>query len=381
MIAFMGFMVPRDGYGYATIKIGEALSRAGEVKTVDMRGDDDWGVMGERAWDVIDSDVAVALCTPDWLPFIRAKRLVAYTMFEATGLPEGWVDKINRYAVACLVPSAWCRKVFVENGVRVPVRVVRWGVDPEDYWLLDRGNRNGRPYTFLWSGTPDKRKGWDVCYRAFWRAFRGSRDVRLEMHFRKVPPGAAGCDDANVIIVEGLFGRKRLRAMLQNADCFVFPSRGEGWGLPPREAAATGLPVIATDFGGLAEEIEHWAFPLRVRGMSRAEYGFWEGDIGEWAEPDEDLLVELMRWCVERRETAAAIGERSAEWMASNATWERTAAGILEEAEKCLAEFADGAEDTCPGKGRQTDAGNRLTRTADCTFQPAGRGFPNSDVR
>lgn len=37
------------------------------------------------------------------------------------------------------------------------------------------------------------------------------------------------------------------------AECFVYPSRAEGFGLPPLEAAATGLPVICSNACGMNE--------------------------------------------------------------------------------------------------------------------------------
>ena len=317
--ALAGYLKPCDGYGYGTIKIGEALRRmtGGAVELVSLEK--------VRRFEV----PVVVVCTPDWLPEIEAPRVIAHTMFEATRLPVGWVEKLNDYSDTVVVPCAWNAEVFVENGVLRPVRVARWGIDPEDYFPLDRADHDG-PYTFLWSGTPDQRKGWDVAYRAFRQAFGDRHDVRLVLHFRTLPTGVTGCDDANVEIVEGLFGRPRLREMLQAADCYVFPSRGEGWGLPPREAAATGLPAIATDFGGLAEEIEDWGIGLPIAGMSRAEYGFWTCDLGHWAEPDQQRLQELMVWCVEDRAGAAGRGARAAAWLAEHGTWERTAREILD---------------------------------------------------
>lgn len=326
-ITFMGFMMPKDGYGYGTIKIAERLASRYDLIDMTAHGGG-LGCKEERQWWL--DGKAVALCTPDWLARIdAADGLISYTMFEATKLPEGWADKINQHSDRLLVPCQWCAEMFHDNGVHVPIDVVKWGIDPEDYWPLERLH-GSRPYTFLWSGTPDLRKGYDVAYRAFYRAFGHHMGVRLVMHFRHKPPGLAGASDPNVTVVAGMFDRPVLRSMLARADAFVFPSRGEGWGSPPREAAATGLPVIATDWGGLAEEIEQWAYPLNVTGrMSPAVYGFWD-DIGEWAEPDVDHLTELMRWCYEHQSEAAAFGQQAARWLAKEATWDRTAQRLIE---------------------------------------------------
>jgi glycosyltransferase involved in cell wall biosynthesis len=151
------------------------------------------------------------------------------------------------------------------------------------------------------------------------------------MHFRELPKKITGCDDPNVEIVSGMLDTAQQRKLLQRADCYVFPSRGEGWGSPPREAAATGLPVIATNWGGLAEDIEYWAMPVQVRGMSPADYGFWDaGEIGEWAEPNTDEVVERMKWCFENQRSAANFGRNAAEWLRSYSTYDHTAKTILE---------------------------------------------------
>jgi len=44
-----------------------------------------------------------------------------------------------------------------------------------------------------------------------------------------------------------------LRALMENARCFVFPSQYEGFGLPPLEAMALGCPVAISDIAPLRE--------------------------------------------------------------------------------------------------------------------------------
>ena len=329
--AFMGFHVAADGYGYATICTTRELVKLDPtLLIIDMCAKPGkHGYVGEKRWT--RTGTVVAMCTPDWLPYIDCDDLVLLTMFEATRLPMGWTNLINERTRAVIVPCQWNANVFRDNGVAVPIHVAKLGIDPADYHPLRR-EHEGQPYTFLWSGTPDGRKGWDICYRAFWQAFADDARVRLILHFRNLPEvlhvGVQG--NANVIVSAGLLSLEAQRRVLQKADCFVFPSRGEGWGSPPREAAATALPVIATRWSGLAEEIDDWAIPLDVQGMSKANFGWdqWP-DYGEWAEPNVDQLAQLMRWCFEEPEKAHAIGAHAARWLAKHATYNRTAERIL----------------------------------------------------
>jgi hypothetical protein len=324
-------MLPTDGYGYAAIKIGAALEQlVNGVQVVDMaNGHGSLPYVGDEQWPV--EGTGVVMTVPDWWEDVKAERLVGFTMFESTQMPPERVATINRQADVCLVPSDWCAESFAEQGVRIPIEVAPWGVDTNDYFPLGREREEDHPYTFLWSGTPDLRKGWDLVYGAFIKAFGRSTQARLMLHFRSMPKGVLGFRDANVEVVTGYFDRPQLREMLQAADCFVFPSRGEGWGSPPREAAATGLPVIVTNWGGLAHEIGCWAIPLSVKRLEWAMFGLWQhGDIGHWAEPDKEELAEHMRWCFENQELAAEFGGRAAGWLATHTPWTRTACRVAE---------------------------------------------------
>lgn len=331
-LSFTRGMIGRDGYGYAARCILKALRQMQPIADLDMADTAEAGK--ELEWVI--GGRAVCMSLPDWWPFVYAEPLIGFTMHEATRLPKEWPAFINESAAACLVPCEWNRQVFVDSGVTVPVRVARFGVDPDHFWPLDRRREGWEPYTFLWHGNggSDMRKGWDVAYTAFRRAFGERKDVRLMLHFRQPLCGFPVFADENVEMVIGFLDRPAWRGLLETADVFVFPSRGEGWGLPPREAAATGLPVLVTDFGGTAEELAEWAIPIRLAGMAPAQYGpYLSGDVGEWAEADVDHLAELMRWCEEHREDAAEVGRLAAEAM-KRQTWARTARAILQTVEE-----------------------------------------------
>jgi glycosyltransferase involved in cell wall biosynthesis len=62
--------------------------------------------------------------------------------------------------------------------------------------------------------------------------------------------GGVAADAARVL---GRVSDAELRALYENALCLVFPSRYEGFGLPPLEAMTCGCPVVAAHAGAVPE--------------------------------------------------------------------------------------------------------------------------------
>ena len=320
MTVLMSHFRPLQGFGYAATQIAEAWGKIEpDLQLVDMT---DPPLEGGEWW--IGGDAAVALCTPPWYEQISSRRLLGYTMFETTRLPDEHIRSLY-YCHELIVPSNFCAEAFRNSNISLPIHVIPLGIDPQEDCAIERSH-DGKPYTFLWSGTGDWRKGWDLVYDSFWKAFQGSKDVQLILHFRQPLLGKPPFNDENVITLIGCYPYSAMRQLYKRADCFVFPSHGEGWGLPPRQAAATGLPVIATNWGGMADDIEHWGIPLGIKGLVRARVASWmEGDIGEWADPDRDELVELMRLCYSNPDEAQEVGENASKWLRTNNSWDRTA--------------------------------------------------------
>jgi glycosyltransferase involved in cell wall biosynthesis len=64
-----------------------------------------------------------------------------------------------------------------------------------------------------------------------------------------------------------------LRALYENALCLIFPSRYEGFGLPPLEAMTCGCPLVAAHAGAVPEvcgEAALWFDPLRPETLAKA---------------------------------------------------------------------------------------------------------------
>ena len=55
------------------------------------------------------------------------------------------------------------------------------------------------------------------------------------------------------LVLAGYVSDGELRALYENAQCFVYPSFYEGFGLPPLEAMHCGCPVIVSNRASLPE--------------------------------------------------------------------------------------------------------------------------------
>ena len=119
--------------------------------------------------------------------------------------------------------------------------------------------------------------------------------------------------------------RARCGICLENSNCLVAPSRGEGFGLPVAEAMLSGVPVIATIHGGHADLCSPaWCWPLDFQ-LTQASTHLSEGE-SLWAEPDADCLAARMRELFEL--SPAAIQprtERARAHVRDNFTWAQTA--------------------------------------------------------
>ncbi len=137
-------------------------------------------------------------------------------------------------------------------------------------------------------------KGWEIACFAFDQAFGDSKNHRLIIKAREGFP--LDLENENITVLEGNFSEAQLQDLYSRCHAYVFPTHGEGFGLPPREAAATGMPVLATNWGGTADDLAQWGYPIKHKLVPAWKgHAKFEG-LGKWAEPDIDHLVKQMRW-------------------------------------------------------------------------------------
>lgn len=268
-------------------------------------------------------------------------------VWETTHIHQKFQQLLDRFDYLW-VPSLWQRQVAIESGLD-PQRlaVVPEGVDPQVFQphphrpsALNRDLRQ-RPFRFLCVGKWERRKGIDLLIQAFAKAFEPQDPVELVLHAHNgyIPHfdlqesidyaarllGA----EAYRILPSHPAGRSGLVQVLQKADAFVLPTRGEAWGLPILEAMACGLPCIVTDWSGLrayAHPGNAYLIPVKnLIPVNDPQFFDPALDWGHWAEPDLDALVALMRQVYHDREAAQQRGAIARAEAASLWTWERAA--------------------------------------------------------
>jgi glycosyltransferase involved in cell wall biosynthesis len=269
-------------------------------------------------------------------------RTIGYTMFETTKPPADWVAPMN-LCRRLMVPCKQNKEAFETAGVDVPIDVVPLGVNPDWWTCIDRkAQLRKRPFTFLMAAGITYRKNPVGAAEAFVRAFHHGEDVQLILKTRANAAWGfrAWIDDLpqdeRIKVICKDSTPTEMRQWMWNADAFVFPSHGEGFGLTPLQAMATGLPTIVSDNSGMSEYCnKRYNYPIKCEEVPvppNNEGGYpdeW-GDVGNWWNPDFDRLVGCMREVYEDRRGAYKKGMSSAEWVRENWTVNHTCANILD---------------------------------------------------
>lgn len=314
------------GYGVIGAKFHDMLVQAGAQ------------VLGptEYGWDC-----AVAISLPAaWVNPRGAARpdLVWHTMFECTPLPPAWVEVLNRCGLVW-VPAQWNADLFRASGVTTPLMVSGYGVNPDVYYPVARAAHDG-PFRFrAWGAALVGRKNILTAIRAFTAAGLPEDEAELVVKVNVDMSQAVVKLDGRVlpnvrVIAEDWRYQSQIADWLRAGDCLLYLSAGEGFGLMPLEAMATGLPVILAANTGLLDYANAGnallvQCPKQVRAV---EYEKRFGGVYWQAEPDFDQTVELIRWAFYNRRAAYQVGAQAAQDVQAHWTWaqagERALAGL-----------------------------------------------------
>ena len=247
--------------------------------------------------DVIDADRASAhtpkavihFCPAHlFRPNVGSRSLnILFTMWEGPSLPSTFVKQSNR-ADAVLVPSTFNHTVWAEHGI--PSRVVPLGVseaftdfNPARIDLRDPLGRRTKRIRFMFLGARTPRKGWPILSTGWRQAFDSWAPDDVQLYIKTMHENEEGRTLKEYyqgrVLIDGRFlSDASLIDLYREADVFLFPSMGEGFGLPPLEAMASGCLAVSTDLGGLSDFIDDSSAILIPRShQTVVEYGVEDG--------------------------------------------------------------------------------------------------------
>lgn len=221
----------------------------------------------------------------------RGQHRVLFTMWETDTMPDSFKPWFSQYDQV-LVPCDFNVELFSQyhpNTTKVPL-----GVDLS-FWRPAPKPTNTK-FRFHAGGSLWMRKGLDLAVQAF-------KNLKLpdaELHIKAAPHAFDTPENCgpNIFLHREWMAAETQRDWYNQADCFVAPARGEGFGLMPLQAIAIGIPTIVSLSSG-QREFAHLAKYTVSCGKSKAE------TCGKWDEPKLGELEDAMRAAYESRHSRA----------------------------------------------------------------------------
>jgi len=321
-VNYKGDLLAPSGYSRAARAHMQALLEAGveisgtinahDRNRVDLSKHPFWaGRMKQIVEDPTEAPIRISQETPEFFDPDPTKYEIAYTVFETSRIPDvdmggdprtNWVTQLNRMSEVW-TSSSFCKRVFTDSGVTVPINVFPHPIDLKEYSprapdtdFMDADLKGKMVFlsVFQWSmrkNPLDLLTSWisefhnqeDVAlilktYSAdFASADKMVEYIRGTLRLMRVPNRVH-----NVHLLPDMVPDEDVPDLYRSCDVTVTPSYGEGFGLGAQEGQACGKPSIYTDASALPEFCVGYPVecdPVPVSGMPHIP---WYNATQDW---------------------------------------------------------------------------------------------------
>jgi glycosyltransferase involved in cell wall biosynthesis len=244
------------------------------------------------------------------------------TYLEATRAWDWWIPTMKSFD-EIWVGNQFSADAVANSGVDTPTYIFELGID--DMWTpFKRGNRGKIRFLHVDSGSPRKRA--DLVEKAFTTLFKERNDITLTLKYHdsnemsvmdlfKIEESSS----ENIIRIHKTLSQPDMVKLYHDHDILIYPTEGEGFGLIPLQALATGMPTISTS---------RWCSYEKYLGnniiestLGRTQHtGYHTGDV---ILPDFDSTVELMRNAVENFDAQCDYYYKQAPAVINEYNWQK----------------------------------------------------------
>lgn len=271
-----------------------------------------------------DCKIRITQQTPDLYQCNPLLYEIGYTVFETSRIPDwddpgtknrNWVSQLNK-CNEVWTASEFCRSVFKDSGVTVPVKVFPHPIDldlykpgPRKSLVIGNEEVNKDKMVFLSVFQWNKRKDPYSLLLAWWAEFARNPDVSLviktyakgfdnndtviEIIRRFKKECFVRNDVGNVYIFTSQLDDAKMVELYRSCDVLVTTTKGEGFGLPVQEAQACGLPCVYPRSSALTEFAYGWPVRTYAEPAHGVENGWYTVDMNWWPVDVEDLRKQL----------------------------------------------------------------------------------------
>lgn len=289
-----------NGYGYATDRMLSSLENLGH----------------EVSHNDGTAEVGFCFNQPQHWKFYGDQYKIGYHPWESTLLKPGWAELMNQ-CDEIWTPSPIIAEWYTKYaGVTVPVYVYEHGVDP--VWA-PVPRRVDDTFNFLHVGAEAARKGAREVMGGFRRAFpKNKGEVQLNMKI--ISKGWQIGSIRNINILNESISLTELVQLYHDNHAYVYPSWGEGFGLTPLQAMATGMPTIT---------VPEWApyqqflDPNLTIGSTFSRSMWPQLHPGNMLKPNEDDVIDRMRWVYNNYSEASRFAQGNVKAVTQYYNWDR----------------------------------------------------------
>lgn len=338
-----GWSNSESGYGIVNLEYSTAIQRQGVDITYGWERQEDihpdhWNKFTQEQKDLlskpyVQQKIGIIKTTPEMFYHNKSKFRIGYSMVENTKIGEKWTKWCNDMDML-FVPSEYLVDVFKDSGVSKPVCSVRQGIDSRKFPYVDRPiKKDYEKFIFGSIGYQDERKNWKDLVQAFSSEF--DKNEPVELWIKNTNPYWVNTylSDSRIRLIHRMYTFEEIQKLYSLFDCFVFPSHAEGSGLPPREAMATGLPTILTNWSGMTEiALPDISFPVQPVSIDYPDPRGVE-QPGFQARIDVQELMYQMRYVYEHRVESKLKGKKASDLVHKEYNWDNCARLLIERLE------------------------------------------------